>query len=82
MAFFEIDTVRLLVNYQWKIIKPLIIKKLFIPFLVNMLLFNIYCLYLFEKEVGQDQTTVSSILTNVVQAILLLFTVWTFYVEY
>ena len=82
MALFEIETVKLIVNYQWKIIKPQIIIRLFIPFLVNMLLFNIYCIYLFEEIVKSEADTSEYVLTWIVQISLLLFTVQTFYVEF
>jgi hypothetical protein len=56
MSYFGIDTIKLLVNYQWRRIKPLIIYFLFIPFLLNMILFNFYGIFLFKwtREADHD----------------------------
>lgn len=83
MKYFEIDTIQLIVNYQWKIMKPQIILFLFVPFLINMLLFNFYCLFLFEDAKDNEgfHNTVY-IYKFIVQILLLIFSIHTFYVEF
>lgn len=51
MDYFAIDTVKLIVNYQWQIMKGLILKWLFIPFILNMILYNVYAIYTYEASI-------------------------------
>jgi hypothetical protein len=92
MSYFELDSVKLIVRYQWMLIKPIIIKYLFVPFLLNFLLFNVYCIYLFEAakpvEVTEEDVTTTVLASDtivyskmVVQIVLMLFTLHTIYVE-
>ena len=48
MDYFAIETIKMIVTYQWNIIKPRIIMWLFIPFILNMVTYNIYCTYSYE----------------------------------
>lgn len=49
MNYFQQESVRLLVNFQWMFYKTSIIKYLFVPFIVNMVLFNLYAVIVFEE---------------------------------
>ncbi|CDW79229.1 wd-40 repeat protein [Stylonychia lemnae] len=94
MEFFGINTVQLLVRYQWKFMKKKIIWNLFFPFIINMVLYNLYCSYFFEHLQSLDNKSQdgdvsdsfinlnSSIYSEIIQFIILLFTIQTLYVEY
>lgn len=80
MDYFQIDTVKLIVNYQWQIMKGRIILWLFIPFIINMVLYNFYAIGSYEHRLTEDPTWLN--VNYVMQAIILLFSVQTIYVEY
>jgi hypothetical protein len=94
MNYFEIDLIRILIMYQWSYFKGLIIKYLFLPFVFNFILFNVYAILIFEKvripyveddwaskEAFDEEHRMWSIINYVVLTILLLFTAFTFYIE-
>jgi len=80
MDYFVIDTVKLIVNYQWQIMKPKIIVKLFIPFIINMIIYNFYAIGSYEHRLTGDPTWIN--INYIMQTIILLFTIQTVYVEY
>eukprot|EP00347_Sterkiella_histriomuscorum_P004690 403359477 len=83
MNYFAIDAVRILVKYQWLRIKPMIIKFLFFPFLMNMVIYSIYSVYIFELvRLNTDQPEHKYYYLNLsFQITILLFTIFTTYVE-
>lgn len=74
MNYFSIDTIRLIVNYQWKLMKPKIIGYLFIPFILNMTIYNIYCVYIYEGHKSDPEDPYFLNLMRSAQVILMLFT--------
>ena len=82
MHLFEIDTIKLIVNYQWSLMKPMILKFLFIPFIVNMIVYNSSCVSTYESYRLYPDDIWVKILNNIVQLVILLFTVQTIFIEY
>lgn len=74
MSLFEIETIKLIVNYQWSLVKPLMLKYLFIPFIFNMLLYNFYCVNTYENFRLYPDDLGVKVLNNIVQILILLFT--------
>jgi hypothetical protein len=66
MHLFEIDTIKLIVNYQWSLMKPMILKFLFIPFIVNMIVYNYYCVSTYESYRLYPDDIWVKILNNIV----------------
>jgi hypothetical protein len=48
-SIFALDSIKALIQLQWKFFKPRIIKKLFVPFLVYHVIFLVYITYVREK---------------------------------
>eukprot|EP00347_Sterkiella_histriomuscorum_P005811 403355181 len=84
MDYFAIETIQLIVNYQWKIMKPKITLWLFIPFIINMILYSVYCIYSYEELIrSQNHEEVSlNVLNRINQSAILLFSIQTTYIEF
>ena len=48
MAYFALEAIRMLIRFQWKRVKPKIMKWLFLPFFLHLMGFSIYAVYNFE----------------------------------
>jgi len=83
MEYFNLDTVKYLVKYQWRQFKPLLIKFLFIPFLIYLILYNLYAIWLFEARVSaEEEGTMVDIATFTIEIFLMILTVHAAYIEY
>ncbi|CDW77734.1 wd-40 repeat protein [Stylonychia lemnae] len=82
MEYFAIETINLIVNYQWNIMKPLLIKWLFIPFIINMVIYNVFCIHSYEIQFEDDYENSELGLNLATEIIILIFAIQTIYIEY
>ncbi|CDW78432.1 wd-40 repeat protein [Stylonychia lemnae] len=82
MDYFAIETIQLLVNYQWNIMKPLLIKWLFIPFIINMVVYSYFSVSTYETQFQDDYEGEMQGINITVQVAILIFAFQTLTIEY
>jgi len=72
ISIFANRSVQAIVEYHWETVYPILIKRLLVPFLCYLIVFQVYLEVLFNTH-GQAQTESMKIYQYCVQALLLIF---------
>jgi ankyrin repeat protein len=82
LAYFDVDLVKYLIEFQWQFFLPRIIAALFIPFLLHFIIFVLYGTYVLnEKHIENDKWGDWYIADLVLAISILVLQVFFIYVE-
>jgi len=50
ISIFDMKYVQAILEYQWPAVRKVIIRDLFVPYILFLIAFNYYAIYQFERE--------------------------------